>query len=140
MTRQSPKSIYNSSTSISHDTLGGNTVEPHQLASKTKLTLQPHIKPILCPWRGPLILLGLNGDLHPMSINKGIHPKLRQYGLTLDIHPPRLRMDTMKSDKTFEIRFNTLRLAAPNIDTQFHKARGLQLMKLEVEPLQNSNN
>jgi hypothetical protein len=65
-----------------------------------------------------------------MSINKGIHSKLCQNSLTLDIHPPRLRMDIVKSDKTFEVRFNTL-----NIDTKFHKARTVQLMKLEVEPL-----
>ena len=49
-------------------------------------------------------------------------------------------MNPVKSNETLEVRINTLRLATPNVDTKLHKARRVQLVKLEVEPLQHSNN
>ena len=60
--------------------------------------------------------------------------------LTINSHLPRLMMDPVKSDKALEIWLNTLRLTTPNIDTELHKTRGVQLMKLKVKSFQHANN
>jgi len=69
-----------------------------------------------------------------MTIDEGINTKLQMHRLTINSHLPRLRMDPVKSDNALEIWLNTLRLTAPNIDTELHETRGVQLMKLKVKP------
>ena len=105
-----------------------------------RLTFHPNIEPIFGPRRSPLVLLSLNRNLHTMTIDKGINTKLQMHSLSINNHLPRLRMDPVKSDKALEIWLNTLRFTAPNIDTELHKTRGVQLMKLKVKPFQHANN
>ena len=49
-------------------------------------------------------------------------------------------MNPVKSHEALKIWLNTLRLTAPNIDTELHKTRGVQLMKLNFKPFQHANN
>jgi hypothetical protein len=74
-----------------------------------------------------------------MMIDKGVNTKLQMYDLTINSHLPRLRVDPVKPNEALEIWLNTLGLTAPNIDTELHEARGVQWMKLKIEPLQHTN-
>jgi hypothetical protein len=75
-----------------------------------------------------------------MTIDEGINPKLQMHRLAISSYLTRLRMDPVKSNEALKICLNPLGLTAPNIDTELHKTRGVQLVKLEIEPFQHPNN
>jgi hypothetical protein len=75
-----------------------------------------------------------------MTVDEGINPKLQLHSFTFNGYLLGLRMNLVKSNEALKVWLNTLRLTTPNIDTELHKTRRFQLVKLEVEPHQHSNN